>query len=203
MVDKVDRIRLGMFGVDLQGADPGGIVDGRILEASDLLPGLAGKGQKLHVDLDVMPWHLLLVALGMHGAGSIGSGEQAETMAAESAVDACVGDGDGVVARQVPNDADRPEMVGLAQMKDLLDDRRRGAIGRVLWHGLFVHQALFALSAQRVFRAIETRPADPEVAAGLRNIADGIRVLENPLLALDIAFFFCHRDHPPAGACPS
>ncbi|MCZ8122384.1 MAG: hypothetical protein O9277_03060 [Magnetospirillum sp.] len=88
-------------------------------------------------------------------------------------------------------------------MKDLLDDRRRGAIGRVLWHGLLVHQVLFALSAQRVFPAIETRPAYPELAAGLRNIADGIRTPQDPQLALDIALFFGHRDHPPAGACPS
>jgi len=61
---------------------------GESLVASDLLPSLAGKGQKLHVDLNVMPRHFLLVALGVHGAGSIGSEQPAEAMAAENAVDA-------------------------------------------------------------------------------------------------------------------
>lgn len=52
VIDEVDRGCLGLLGVGLQRADPGRVVDDRILEASDLLPGLAGKGQKLHIDLE-------------------------------------------------------------------------------------------------------------------------------------------------------
>lgn len=49
--------------IDLQRTDAGGVVDSRVLVALYWLTGRAGEGQELHVDLNVVPGHLLLVPL--------------------------------------------------------------------------------------------------------------------------------------------
>ncbi len=47
-------------------------------------------------------------------------------------VDTRIGDGDGVMSRQMPDDAHRSQMIGRMQMQHLLDDLRGGPIGKVL-----------------------------------------------------------------------
>ena len=46
-----------------------------------------------------------------------------------------------VVARGIPDDPDPSEMIFAAQVKDFVDDLRRGLIGRVLRNGLGVDQS--------------------------------------------------------------
>ena len=50
-------------------------------------------------------------------------------MAAQGAVDGGITDGKPVVALEVPDDTDRPQMVRASEMKDQFDHRRRGRIG--------------------------------------------------------------------------
>jgi hypothetical protein len=49
-----------------------------------------------------------------------------------------------VIAREIPDDPDRPEVVFAAQEEDLVDDLRRCLVGRVFWDGLGIDEPGFA-----------------------------------------------------------
>ena len=66
VVNEVDGICLGVAFVDFEGAYTGCVVDGRDLEAPDLLASFPDECQELDIHLDVMAWNLLIVALGAH-----------------------------------------------------------------------------------------------------------------------------------------
>lgn len=51
-----------MLFVDLEGANSGCIVDRCVLEPTDLFAAFSSEGQKLNIHLNVMSWHLLLIA---------------------------------------------------------------------------------------------------------------------------------------------
>ena len=78
-----------------------------------------------------MPRHLLLVSLSVDLANTRAAGQPAEAVAPENAIHACIGDGDGVITRQIPDDAYGPKAVGRAQVQHFLDDFRRRAIGGI------------------------------------------------------------------------
>src|SRR5580704_6112468 len=65
VVDEGDRIGLGVPVVDLERPDAGRIINGGVLVALDRLAVFSLKDQKLHVDLDLVPGDLLLIALGV------------------------------------------------------------------------------------------------------------------------------------------
>jgi hypothetical protein len=67
-IDELDRRGLVVPVVDPQGPNAGGIVYGGILETPDGLAGGVFEHQEFDIDLDVMPWYLLLVALGLDAA---------------------------------------------------------------------------------------------------------------------------------------
>ena len=76
VVNEVDGVCLRVFIVDLEGVNSGCIVDRCILEATDLFAAFPFEGQKLNVHLNVMSWHMLLIALGVqlaHSCASLGS----------------------------------------------------------------------------------------------------------------------------------
>lgn len=62
VVGEVDRVGLVVLLVDLQRSDARRVVDCCVLEASYLGPARVNEVEELHVDLDVMPGDLLLVA---------------------------------------------------------------------------------------------------------------------------------------------
>ena len=107
-------------------------VDRCILEATDLFAAFRSEGQKLNVHLNVMSWHLLLIALGVQLAHSCASGRPVKAVALEDTVDAGVGDFDAVIARQIPNNPDWPEVILATQIQNLLNDLGRRLIGGVL-----------------------------------------------------------------------
>ena len=61
-----------------------------------------------------------------------------------------------MVARQVPDDPDRPEVIFAAQVKDLVDDLEWRLVGRVFRDGLGVDQPGFAALVVSGFPAVET-----------------------------------------------
>jgi hypothetical protein len=62
----------------------------------------------------------------------------------ENAIDGGVRDLDAVIAGEIPDDADRAEMVVLAQVQNLLDDLRRCPLGWVLGNGPAIDQDRFS-----------------------------------------------------------
>ena len=70
VVDEVDRALLVVPLVDLQGADPRGVINGRVLIATDLAIIFRRQCQELHVYLDVMTRDLFSIAASMDGASA-------------------------------------------------------------------------------------------------------------------------------------
>jgi hypothetical protein len=122
VIDKVDRVGLSMLVIDLEGPDTRSIVDGGILEASYLLAALADEGEELDVHLDVMARNLLVVTLGVDFTHAGSARQSADTVAAQNARNASVGDFDVVIAREIPDDPDGPEVIFATQVEDLLND---------------------------------------------------------------------------------
>lgn len=109
--------------IDPQDPQAGAVIDGGELVV--LLPaGGAQRGDELHVDLDRVARHRLLVAfpLAVVALAALGGREAAEVQALEDPPHAGVADLDVVVAPEVHGDLRRPEVVVLAQVDDLLDD---------------------------------------------------------------------------------
>ena len=122
VIHEIDGAGLSVALVNFQGARPRGVVDRRILVALDLLPLFSSEDQELDIHLDMMARHLLVVALGVHLSQSGPPRQAVQSMTLEGAIDSCVGDFDGVIALQVPDDPDRSEMIRSSKMKDLLFD---------------------------------------------------------------------------------
>jgi hypothetical protein len=117
---------------DFERPDARRIVGGGILELPDFLAALPNEGEELDVHLDMMAEHLLVIALGADLAHARSVRQAANAVAPEDTRHACVGDLNVVVARQIPDDPNRPEVVFAAQVKDLIDDLGRGLVGGVL-----------------------------------------------------------------------
>ena len=62
VIHEVDRILLRMPLINLQGANAGRIIDCRVLEIPDLAAFLSLEIEEFHIDLYVVPRHLLLIA---------------------------------------------------------------------------------------------------------------------------------------------
>ena len=132
VVNEVNRVCLGMLLVDLEGANSGCIVDCRVLEAADLFAAFPFERQELNIHLNVMTWNLFLITFGVQLAHSCASGQPVKAVALEDAVDAGVRDFDAVIARQIPDDPDWPEVIFAAQIQNLLYDLCWRLIGRIL-----------------------------------------------------------------------
>jgi hypothetical protein len=125
-----------------------------------------------------MAWHLFVVTLGVEFAHARSARQAANTIAAQNACNACVGDSDVVITRQVPNDPDRAEVVFASQVKDLVDDLWRRLVSRIFRNRLFVDQPGFA------------------ALVGFAYITDLLSIAQHLELALNISFFLGHRIHP-------
>ncbi len=136
VIDESDGVGLGMAIEDSQSPNAGRIVNRRVLIALDGIAVFSLEGQELDVDLDLMSGDFLFIAGGMDFPQSCPAREAVDPMTLEDAIHACIGDFDAVIARQIPHDPDRPEMVGLTQMQHLVDDFGCCPIGWILRRGL-------------------------------------------------------------------
>jgi hypothetical protein len=159
ILDEVDGILLGVAPIDLQRANTGGVINGRILEAADLPAVLSLERQELDIDLDVMTGHLLGVAMGMHRTSPHSARKPVHPMPAQDAVHAGIGDLHPVVALEIPDDANGPQVVGAAQMEDLLDNLGRRTQLEVDRTRLLVHQTLIPVGLVGLLPEVERRPA--------------------------------------------
>lgn len=96
------------------------------------------------VHLDVMAWDLFVVAFCVDFSHARSARQPAHAIALEDSADACFGNCDVVIAREIPDDADRPEVIRAAQMQDLVGDLRRCPVDRILGDRLGVDEPGFA-----------------------------------------------------------
>ena len=80
MINELDRVSLRVFRVNFECPDPRRVVDRGILKASTFLTLLSNESQELNVHLDVMPWHLLVVAVCVDLAHTRAAGKAVDTM---------------------------------------------------------------------------------------------------------------------------
>ena len=111
VIDEVLSVGLCVFVADLERPDTHSVIDSGILEPADLLAALASEGEELAVHLDVMARQLLVVALGVDFAQARAAWAPANAIAAQNACYVSVRDFDVVIARQVPDDPDRSEVI--------------------------------------------------------------------------------------------
>jgi hypothetical protein len=153
--------------------------------------------EELDVDLHVVTGHGLLVPLPGDRALARVVGQAVEAVALEDLVDAPGGDLDAVVALQVPGDADVPEVVGLAQVEDILLDVGRRAQLRVLGAGLAVDQSPLAVLLVGAPPLVKDLARNAEVAAGGRDVATLLGVVEDAELARDVPLLLLCHGGPP------
>jgi hypothetical protein len=89
-------------------------------------------------------------------------------------------------------------VVGLAQVKNFLDDLRRRSVLGFLRDRLLANQGSLARLLERRPPAVETGSAYAEVPAGPTDMASLLGMLQDLQFAQDIAIFPGHRRHPPS-----
>ena len=120
-------------------------------------------------------------------------------MAAQGAVDGGITDGDPVVALEVPDDTDRPQMVRASEMKDQFEHRRRGRIGVRPSARALVDEPGVSLTRMRAPPEVKQGAGDAEVTAGLPDVAVLSGVVEHLPLPPDIVLGLGHH-LPPSWA---
>ena len=91
VIDKVDRVSLGMLLVDFECTNTRSVINSSILEAAYFLALLSDESQKLDVHLDMMARDLFVVALGMDFAQACSAWQPVQAIAFEYPVDGSVG----------------------------------------------------------------------------------------------------------------
>src|ERR1051325_2566088 len=143
-----------------------------------------------------MTGDLLLVALSQDSS-FLGIARQAvHCVALEHGVNAAGRDFDVVIAFQIPDYPHRPEMVGAAQMKDLLLDFSRETDLRVSGARLAVDEGLLTVLLVCPLPLVEDFSGDAKVAAGMRNVAGLLGVVEHAQLSSDIVLSLSHSGPP-------
>ena len=144
IVDETDSVGLGMLLIDLEGAHAGPIVDGRELKPAYLLATLTSEGQKPNVHLNMVARDLFGIAFGVDLSEPRPPWQPVETMTSEDPVDAGVRDLDAVIALQVPDDPDGPQMVLTPAVQDLFLDVGRCSIGMPFRYRLGIDETRFS-----------------------------------------------------------
>ena len=198
VINEVDRICLSVFVVNFQRSYTCCIIDCRVLEPAHLITMFSLKCQELDIYLDMVTWHLFLVTLGVQLPHSGTSRQPVKAIAFEDTVYPRIRYFDAVVARQVPNDPDRSQVIFAAQIQDLFDNLWRRLIGRVLWNRFDILQTSFAMLLIRIPPSIKAGSPNPEIPTCFAGIADLLGMLKHSQFTLDVSFFVCHENflHP-------
>ena len=90
IIYEIDGIGLGMFVVDLKRPDSGGVINGGILEATDILTLFVLKSQEFDIDLYLMARHLLVISFCMDFTHPSPSWQPVKLMPAKDAVNSSI-----------------------------------------------------------------------------------------------------------------
>ena len=180
VIDKVDRVSLGMFFIDFKCTNAGGIVNGRILEAAYFLALLSDESQELDVHPDMVTRDLFVITFCMDFAQARSAREPVHPVALEYPVYCCVGQFNAVIARKIPHDPFWPEMVLAPQMQNLLGHLGRCLVGRVFRDGFGIDQTSFTALLIGTLPSVEAGPPNAKIAASLGHMALPLCVLQHP-----------------------
>ncbi len=185
-----------MFPIDLQGPDAGRIVNGRVLESTDLLSVRGLKFEELHVDLDMVTRYLFFITMGQKGSFLCISGQSTHPVAFQDMINAAGRDFDCMVPLQIPGNTHLAQMISLAKIEDFFLDFRRRSQGRIFGAGFAVNQSHLTLLGIGLFPFVKRLPADAEIPASLGTFSDLPGIRQNPKLPIDVPLCFCHGTTP-------
>ncbi len=180
-----------MAWINLQGPDPGGIVDGGVLEPLDRFSLGTNEFQELGVNLDVVSRRLLLVPIGWNRSDRTILREAVHFVAPKYLVDPSSGNPGGVIAHQLRDDPRRPEMIIPPEMHDLHFDRDRDPSGQIASRTSFpIDQPRFTTNFEGLLPFVKRVAGDAEVSAGLRDVSRFRGMCEDLEFALNLALGF-------------
>ena len=182
IVDEGDGIGLVVALIDFEGPDTRCIINSCVLITFDRFVIFVFECQELHIDLDLMAGNLFLIPDGVNFAQPRAAWQLAYPITREDTINTCARDLDVMVAGQIPNDANRPEMVSLAQMQNLLDNFWWCSVDWVLGNWLLVDQSSFTGVFIQSFPTVKASPCNAEVPAGPGNVAIVVSMFENAQL---------------------
>ena len=139
-----------------------------------------------------MARYRLGVAMGVDGPATHPIRQTPPAVAAADPVDRGVRQADAVAARQVPDDPDRPEMVGPPPVEDLVDDFRARRLRMGSRDRAPIDQPCLAVTLKGSPPDVEQGAGDPQIPARLPDIPALCGVLPSLLLATDIALSVGH-----------
>ena len=179
VINEVDCVCLSVLPIDFERSNACCIIDCSILKPAHFLTAFSFESQKLNVDLYMMPWHLLLISFGVQFPHSCASRQSVETVALEDAVNSCVRDFDAVIACQIPDDPDWPQVIFATQIQNLFCDIWRRLVGRVLWNRFGILQTGFAMLLMCIPPSIEAGSPNSEISASFAGIANLLGMLKH------------------------
>ena len=131
VINEVTGIRLVVPGVDFEGAYPSRIVDRGVLIPFCCLFVFIQKLQKLNINLYVMTRHLFLIPLGVNFTSAHIARKTVKAQSTQSSVDGGVTNPNIMITLQVPDDANRPQVILATQVNDLGNNLRGYFTGMV------------------------------------------------------------------------
>ena len=126
-----------------------------------------------------MAGDLLVVMLRMNLAHPGDPRKPVQAVAFEAAIDPCIRDPEPVIALQVSDDPDRPQMVLAAKVQDILRYFRWRLVGVIVRHRAPIRQARFAMCLIGMPPPIEAGTPNPKIPACLADIPDRLGMLKN------------------------
>lgn len=201
VIDEIDRIRLCVAGVNFQGPDSGGIVDGCVLEPLNSFSCVTDKFQELDIDLDVVSRSLFFVSQRRDSSNGSVPRQAIHSVPPEDIINATRGDLDVMVALQVPDDPLRTEMVLSPQVQDLFLNGMGYSAGQVIpGSSLTADQPQLTGDLVGPFPLVKRVARDPEISAGLRNVLRLDGVVQDLEFSINFALNFRNaHSRPPGG----
>ena len=149
-----------------------------------------------------MAWHLLLVSVSQDSSFPGVARQAVEAVALEHGVNAAGRYFDVVVALHIPDYSHGAEVIVAAEVKNLLFDVGRHPQLRVLRARLAVNESRLASLRVGAFPLVEELSRDAKIAAGLRDVAELLGVIENAELSSDIVLSLSHSGPPGQKVSP-
>ena len=126
----------------------------------------------------MMTWYLFLISLGMDFTSAHIARKAVKAKPTQGAVDGGVTHSNIVITLQVPDDANRPEVIFTSQMNNFCNNFCWHFTGMVLGCRRLLSKSRLTLFIVPVFPPIEGGPGNAEVAAGHTHITDSFGMLK-------------------------
>lgn len=121
IVNEVHRIGLVVTAVDFESSHACGVIDGRVLKATDSMPVVGLEAHNLHVCLNMMTRDFFGISVRVNSSPAHIPWQTPEPAANEGPIDTRTGGLDAMIALQVPTYSLWTKTIGSSELEDLID----------------------------------------------------------------------------------